>query len=45
MSTSSKEILMFKFVEPMAMCVSLGQSARAVVYTDQTVHTARRFSA
>ena len=35
MSASSKGILMFKFEEPLAMCVCLGQSASAVfVYED-----------
>lgn len=41
MSTSMKEVLMFKFEEPMAMCVPLGQSARAVfVYEDGEVEEA-----
>lgn len=38
MSTSKKEILIFKFEEPLAMCVSLGQSAGVVfVYEDEEV--------
>lgn len=38
MSTSSKKILMFKFEEPFAMCVSPGQSANVVfVYEDGKV--------
>ena len=30
MSTPSKEILMFKFEEPFAMCVCMGQSAECI---------------
>ena len=41
MSTPSKEILMFKFEEPFAMCVCIGQSAEVVfVYEHGDVENA-----
>ena len=41
MSTPSKEILMFKFEEPFAMCVCMGQSAEVVfVYEHGDVENA-----